>query len=241
MSLGMTAKKHEALDTIDRVRMQLDELTHMLEMNANCADVMTQIQTVQSSLDRASRVTLHRHMETCFSNAVLRGRGRTVVDEFVGAEGSAAALTGPHTQPNAAVIGRRATSNSRRHLSATTLTLPGIASRTCKAAIERVICPIAGVGAAEVDVLAKSVTIYHDYRAPARRLIDAIEEQGYHVSEASVNTCGEKAENRDSRWQRGALGNRSGLPGATGGTFCGSPGGQCAVQAVSGFVDGDGI
>jgi DNA-binding FrmR family transcriptional regulator/copper chaperone CopZ len=241
MSLGMIVKKNEALDDMDRVRAQLDELTHMLEMNANCVDVMTQIQTVQSSLDRASHMTLHRHMETCFSNAVLRGRGRMVGDDFVDAVESARALTGPHTQPHASAIGRSATSNSRRRLSATTLTLPGIASRTCKAAIERVICPIAGVGAAEVDVLAKSVTIYHDYRAPAQRLIEAIEEQGYHVSDASVTISVEKTEDRHSRWQQGGLGRRSSLPTATEATFCGSPGDQCAIQAGPGFVDGDGI
>lgn len=53
-----------------------------------------------------------------------------------------------------------------------------------QAAIERIVAPIAGVGAVEVDVPTKTITIHHDNRAPARRLIDAIEDEGYHVADA---------------------------------------------------------
>jgi DNA-binding FrmR family transcriptional regulator/copper chaperone CopZ len=220
MSLDLPAKNRTALDHVEIVRGQLHELTRMLESNANCMDVMHQIQIVQASLECASRVTLHRHLETCFSNAMLYGRERHVIDELIDAVKSAPA------QSHASAIGRRAANNTRRHLIATTLTLPGISSRTCKAAIERVVAPIAGVGAAEVDVPAKSITIYHDYRAPTRRLIEAIEEQGYHVSEASVTAAAEKIGNRDSRWQRACLGDG---------------GGGRAAKVGLGFVDGDGI
>jgi DNA-binding FrmR family transcriptional regulator/copper chaperone CopZ len=197
MSPDVTAMKHVAREHVEIVREQLDDLTRMLASDANCVDVVKQIQTVQQSLERASDVTLHRHLETCFSNAILHGRGGLVIDELVDAVTFTPALTGPQAQSNRSGFGRTAASSTRRHYSATTLTLPGIASRMCKAAIERVVTPIAGVGAAEVDVLAKSVTIYHDYRATARRLIEAIEEQGYHVSGASASVGGESIGNPD--------------------------------------------
>jgi DNA-binding FrmR family transcriptional regulator/copper chaperone CopZ len=229
MSLESTTQNHAALDQVEAVRGQLDELTRKLKSNANCTDVMKHIQTIQVSLESISGVTLHRHLETCVSNAVRHGRGRPVIDELVDVVKCTPALSGS-PQPHASAIGRRAAGNTRRDLSATTLTLPGISSRMCKAAIERVVSPIAGVGAAEVDVLAKSITIYHDYRAPARRLIEAIEEQGYHVSNASVIADGEKIGNRDSRWQRDCLSD-----GDSG------HGDLYAVPVGPGFIDGDGI
>jgi copper chaperone CopZ len=84
-------------------------------------------------------------------------------------------------------------------LTATTLSLPGISSQTCKAAIEGIVTPIAGVGAVDVDVPTKTITIHHDNRAPARRLIEAIEDQGYHVAEAFMTTAEERTGNHDSR------------------------------------------
>lgn len=53
-------------------------------------------------------------------------------------------------------------------MTTTILTLPGISSQTCKPAIE--------------GVPAKTVTIIHHDEAPAERLVEAIEEEGYHVA-----------------------------------------------------------
>ncbi len=68
-------------------------------------------------------------------------------------------------------------------MTTTILTLPGISSQTCKPAIEGIVAAIAGVTAVEVDVPAKTVTIIHHYDgAPTQRLVEAIEEEGYHVA-----------------------------------------------------------
>ena len=72
-------------------------------------------------------------------------------------------------------------------MTTTILSLPGISSQTCKPAIEGIVAAIAGVAAVQVDVPAKTVTIiHHDDRAPAGRLVEAIEDQGYHVAGAKV-------------------------------------------------------
>jgi DNA-binding FrmR family transcriptional regulator/copper chaperone CopZ len=240
MTLKLAVKKRTALDHVENVRGQLRELTHLLECNANCMDVMRQIQTVQSSLDDASRATLRRHRDACYSTAMLDGSERRVIDELIDAVNSAPALSGSPTPSHAPAIGPRPASKNRRHLSATRLTLPGISSRTCKAAIERVVSPIVGVGAAEVDVLTKSITIYHDYRAPARQLIEAIEEQGYHVADASVTNSPSTATKRDSLWQKGCLGDGTGASTAET-----SPTGELVdlytVHVGHRFIDGDGI
>jgi DNA-binding FrmR family transcriptional regulator/copper chaperone CopZ len=223
MSPELTAKKNAALDHIQTVRGQLDEIARMLESDAYCVEVMKQIQTVQHSLESANRVTLHNHLETCFSDAVLYGRGQAAIDELVDAVKFTPALTGPQAQLNGSAIGGVATM-TQQLLAATTFSLPGISSQKCKAAIEDIVTPIVGVGAADVDVPTKTVTVHHDHRAPTRRLIGAIEDQGYHVADSWPTIAAEGTGNHDSRWVRGG-------------------GGQDAVPAGFGFgfIDGAGI
>lgn len=80
----------------------------MLESDAYCVDVMKQISAVQSSLERANRVMLHNHLETCFSAAVLDGRSQAAIDELVDAVKFTPALTGPHARLSGAVAGEPA-------------------------------------------------------------------------------------------------------------------------------------
>ncbi|EUA12259.1 metal-sensitive transcriptional repressor family protein [Mycobacterium kansasii 732] len=105
MSNELTAKKDAALNRLKTVRGHLDGIIRMLESDAYCVDVMKQISAVQSSLERANRVMLHNHLETCFSAAVLNGRGQTAIDELIDALKFTPTLTGPHSQLNGAAVG----------------------------------------------------------------------------------------------------------------------------------------
>lgn len=225
MSPELIATKSTALQHVETVRGQLDEVTRMLESDAYCVEVMKQIQAVQSSLERANRETLHKHLATCFSDAVFYGRGQAAIDELIDAVKFTPGLTGPHTHLNGSAIGEGEITHTQHLLAATTLSLPGISSYACKAAIERVVTPIAGVGAVSVDVSTKTITIHHDRRAPARRLMEALEDQGYHVADALMTAAGNADRGR----------------GATTSGCCAVPGEQDAVHAGLGFLDGDGI
>jgi DNA-binding FrmR family transcriptional regulator/copper chaperone CopZ len=241
MSPELTANRITTLDHLKTVRRQLAEVTRMLASDAYCVDVMKQIQMVQCSLERMNRMTLQKHLETCFSDAVLYGRGQAAIDELVDAVKFTPALSGPQVQLKRSETGQRLAGNPDHLLEATTLSLPGISSPTCKAAIERIVTPIAGVSAVEVDVPTKTITIHHDNRAPARRLIEAIEDQGYHVAEALTSTAEITTGNHDSRRARSdAHDGGRGIHAMTSASH-GRPGEQAAVQAGLGFVDGDGI
>jgi DNA-binding FrmR family transcriptional regulator len=91
----LTAKKRAALNRLKTARGHLDGIIRMLETDAYCVDVMKQICAVQSALERTNRVMLHNHLETCFSQAVLGGRGAAAIEELVTALKFSAALTGP--------------------------------------------------------------------------------------------------------------------------------------------------
>lgn len=238
MSPELTAKKHAALDQVETVRRQLDELTRMLQSDAYCVEVMKQIQRLQCSLERANRVTLHNHLETCFSDAVLYGRGQAAIDELVDAVKFTPTPATPQSQLNGSATGQRVASNTKQLQAATTLLLPGIASPTCKSALEGIVTPIAGVGAVGVDLPTKTITVHHDHRATTRRLIEAIEEQGYHVADPWMMTAGEWTGNHDSRRERGVAHAGDRRPPAMTSTSCALPGEH---GAGLGFVDGDGI
>ena len=108
MSDEMTAKKRAVLNRLKTVRGHLDGIIRMVESDAYCVDVMKQVSAVQSSLERANRVMLHNHLETCFSAAVLDGRGQAAIDELVDAIKFTPALTGPDAQLSGAVVGEPA-------------------------------------------------------------------------------------------------------------------------------------
>nr|WP_219632469.1 metal-sensitive transcriptional regulator [Haloechinothrix aidingensis] len=91
----MTSRKRDALNRLKTVRGHLDGVIRMLEEDTYCVDVMKQLSAAQSSLERANRVMLHNHLETCFSSAVLRGNGQAAIDELVDAIKFSPALTGP--------------------------------------------------------------------------------------------------------------------------------------------------
>jgi len=91
----LTARKQDALNRLKTVRGHLDGIIRMLEGDAYCVDVMKQIAAVQASLERANRVMLHNHLETCFSEAVLAGHGPAAISELVDAVKFTPALTGP--------------------------------------------------------------------------------------------------------------------------------------------------
>jgi CsoR family transcriptional regulator, copper-sensing transcriptional repressor len=104
MAKELTAKKRAALNRLKTVRGHLDGIIRMLEADAYCVDVMKQISAVQSALERTNRVMLHNHLETCFSEAVLGGRGTTAIDELVGALKFSPALTGPDACLNGTTV-----------------------------------------------------------------------------------------------------------------------------------------
>jgi copper chaperone len=68
-------------------------------------------------------------------------------------------------------------------MTSTTLSVPEIHCGHCKQAIEGAVGPLDGVAAVEVDVDARSVRVEHDDAVSVRALVDAIEDQGYDVTD----------------------------------------------------------
>ena len=92
-------QEHYARDVTNRlktVRGHLDGIIRMIDADAYCVDLMKQVSAAQASLERANRVILRNHLETCFSDA-LRNEGdrEAAIAELVDAVKFSEALTGP--------------------------------------------------------------------------------------------------------------------------------------------------
>jgi len=115
---ALTAKKTDALNRLKTVRGHLDGIVRMLESDAYCVDVMKQVSAAQSSLERVNRVMLRNHLETCFSDAVLAGRGQAAIEELVEAVKFHPVLTGPDAALAGAVAGEGGPQQTERPIAA---------------------------------------------------------------------------------------------------------------------------
>jgi CsoR family transcriptional regulator, copper-sensing transcriptional repressor len=90
-----SAHKASVLNRLKTVRGHLDGVIRMVEAEEYCVDLMKQVSALQASLERANRLILVNHLETCFSDAVNEGRGSEVIDELMQALKFNSAPTGP--------------------------------------------------------------------------------------------------------------------------------------------------
>ena len=85
----------QILNRLKTARGHLDAVVRMVEDEAYCPDVMKQLSAVQGSLERASRLVLRNHLETCVADAMQAGRGDEIVDELMEALRFDRIATGP--------------------------------------------------------------------------------------------------------------------------------------------------
>jgi DNA-binding FrmR family transcriptional regulator len=90
-----TIHKSAVLNRLKTARGHLDAVVRMVEDDTYCPDVMKQLSAVQGSLERASRVMLRNHLETCVAEAMRAGRTEEIVDELMEALRFDRVATGP--------------------------------------------------------------------------------------------------------------------------------------------------
>lgn len=83
------------LNRLKTARGHLDAVLRMVEEDTYCPEVMKQLSAVQGSLERASRVVLRNHLETCVAAAMVAGRTDEIVDELMEALRYDRIATGP--------------------------------------------------------------------------------------------------------------------------------------------------
>ena len=71
------------LNRLKTARGHLDAVIRMVEGDTYCPDLMKQLAAVQGSIERASRIVLQNHLETCVAAAMVAGRTDEIVEELM--------------------------------------------------------------------------------------------------------------------------------------------------------------
>lgn len=98
----MRMKETYRRDVVNRLRSargHLDAVLRMVDEDAYCPDVMKQLSAVQGQVERASRLVLRNHLETCVAAAMAAGRTEEIVDELMEALRFDRITTGPDWAP----------------------------------------------------------------------------------------------------------------------------------------------
>lgn len=101
-------KDHYQRSVVNRLRTargHLDAVLRMVEDDAYCPDVMKQLSAVQGQLERASRLVLRNHLETCVAAAMVAGRTEEIVEELMEALRFDRVTTGPTGSPEPSEAG----------------------------------------------------------------------------------------------------------------------------------------
>jgi CsoR family transcriptional regulator, copper-sensing transcriptional repressor len=95
--MGGVKTEHEraVVNRLKTARGHLDAVLRMVDEDKYCPEIMKQLSAVQGSLERASRLILRNHLETCVSAAMQSGRTSEIVDELMEALRYDRVSTGP--------------------------------------------------------------------------------------------------------------------------------------------------
>ena len=76
-------EKQALINRLRRIEGQVRGVSGMLERDAYCVDILTQVQAISSALTSFSTALLESHLKTCVKDDILEGKDE-VLDELVG-------------------------------------------------------------------------------------------------------------------------------------------------------------
>lgn len=76
-------EKQALLNRLRRIEGQVRGVQGMIDKDAYCVDILTQVQAVSSALTSFSTALLESHLKSCVKDDILEGRDE-VLDELVG-------------------------------------------------------------------------------------------------------------------------------------------------------------
>ncbi len=75
--------KKSALTRLKKIEGQVRGISRMVEDEKYCIDIINQITAAENALDSVARIVLKRHVESCVTQAIVRGEGQNMIDELI--------------------------------------------------------------------------------------------------------------------------------------------------------------
>lgn len=76
-------KKTALANRLNRIEGQVRGVKKMLEDDAYCPDILTQVSAIQSALNSFNKVLLSDHIRTCIVDDIKAGQGDESLEELV--------------------------------------------------------------------------------------------------------------------------------------------------------------
>lgn len=77
------AVKKESLMRLKKIEGQIRGVMRMVDEEKYCIDIIDQITAAEKALDGVARIIMKRHVESCVSSAIIKGRGQEKINELI--------------------------------------------------------------------------------------------------------------------------------------------------------------
>ncbi len=75
--------KKDALTRLKKIEGQVRGIMKMVQEEKYCIDIINQITAAEKALDGVAKIVMKRHVESCVSNAIVRGEGQDKIEELI--------------------------------------------------------------------------------------------------------------------------------------------------------------
>ena len=75
--------KGNALTRLKKIEGQIRGIMKMVDQEKYCIDIINQITAAEKALDGVAKNIMKRHIESCVTEAIIQGEGKTKIDELI--------------------------------------------------------------------------------------------------------------------------------------------------------------
>jgi len=75
--------KINAVTRLKKIEGQVRGIMKMVENEKYCIDIINQITAAEKALSGVSSIIMKRHVETCVTEAITKGKGKEMVNELI--------------------------------------------------------------------------------------------------------------------------------------------------------------
>ena len=75
--------KKDSLTRLRKIEGQIRGVQKMIEEGKYCIDIINQLIAAERALDGVAKIVMKRHVESCVTEAIVRGEGQHKIDELI--------------------------------------------------------------------------------------------------------------------------------------------------------------
>ena len=75
--------KNNSMTRLKKIEGQIRGIMKMVDQEKYCIDIINQITAAEKALDGVAKNIMKRHIESCVTEAIIQGEGKTKIDELI--------------------------------------------------------------------------------------------------------------------------------------------------------------